>query len=111
MLNPPAEDAMRDGRSPIIIDNTNIQAWEMKPYVKMASGDMLEYCLIIELQSFPLVLIQFIRTDFNRLWSEATKWTSVNRTQAGNLTLMNWRSKRSYLYLHSGQNLGVCFTS
>uniref|UniRef100_UPI0037E81BE9 breast cancer type 2 susceptibility protein-like n=1 Tax=Semicossyphus pulcher TaxID=241346 RepID=UPI0037E81BE9 len=31
-----AKDAMHDGRSPIIIDNTNIQAWEMKPYVKMA---------------------------------------------------------------------------
>lgn len=28
---------MRDGRSPIIIDNTNIQAWEMKPYVRMVS--------------------------------------------------------------------------
>lgn len=26
---------MLDGRSPIIIDNTNIQAWEMKPYVRM----------------------------------------------------------------------------
>lgn len=26
---------MHQGRSPIIIDNTNIQAWEMKPYVKM----------------------------------------------------------------------------
>lgn len=31
----PAKDAMQDGRSPIIIDNTNLQAWEMKPYVKM----------------------------------------------------------------------------
>lgn len=31
-----AIDAMFDGCSPIIIDNTNIQAWEMKPYVKMA---------------------------------------------------------------------------
>lgn len=30
-----AQDAMQDGRSPIIIDNTNVQAWEMKPYVKM----------------------------------------------------------------------------
>ncbi|XP_063807852.1 uncharacterized protein LOC135004051 isoform X2 [Pseudophryne corroboree] len=28
--------AMDDGRSPIIIDNTNIQAWEMKPYVQMS---------------------------------------------------------------------------
>ncbi|CAI9557233.1 unnamed protein product, partial [Staurois parvus] len=31
-----AQRAMDDGRSPIIIDNTNIQAWEMKPYVQMA---------------------------------------------------------------------------
>ncbi|KAA0702173.1 NEDD4-binding protein 2-like 2 [Triplophysa tibetana] len=31
-----AEDAMSEGRSPVIIDNTNIKAWEMKPYVKMA---------------------------------------------------------------------------
>ncbi|KAM5182035.1 uncharacterized protein ACMZJ9_002432 isoform 2-T2 [Mantella aurantiaca] len=31
-----ARRAMDDGRSPIIIDNTNIQAWEMKPYVQMA---------------------------------------------------------------------------
>ncbi|KAM4627127.1 uncharacterized protein n4bp2l2 [Polymixia lowei] len=31
-----AKEAMRNSRSPVIIDNTNIQAWEMKPYVKMA---------------------------------------------------------------------------
>ncbi|XP_029139846.1 uncharacterized protein LOC107286820 [Protobothrops mucrosquamatus] len=31
-----AKEAMDLGRSPIIIDNTNIQAWEMKPYVKAA---------------------------------------------------------------------------
>lgn len=38
VLNPlSAKDAMRDGRSPIIIDNTNTQAWEMKPYVQMVS--------------------------------------------------------------------------
>uniref|UniRef100_A0A3B3B7N2 Uncharacterized protein n=1 Tax=Oryzias melastigma TaxID=30732 RepID=A0A3B3B7N2_ORYME len=24
-------------RSPVIIDNTNLEAWEMKPYVKMVS--------------------------------------------------------------------------
>jgi len=29
-----AEEAMRKGISPIIIDNTNTQAWEMKPYVE-----------------------------------------------------------------------------
>lgn len=41
-----AEDAMHDGRSPIIIDNTNIQAWEMKPYVKMAlkRGYRVDFC-------------------------------------------------------------------
>ncbi|XP_041659710.1 NEDD4-binding protein 2-like 2 [Cheilinus undulatus] len=41
-----AKDAMLDGRSPIIIDNTNIQAWEMKPYVKMAMerGYRVDFC-------------------------------------------------------------------
>ncbi|XP_029302087.1 NEDD4-binding protein 2-like 2 [Cottoperca gobio] len=41
-----AKDAMHDGRSPIIIDNTNAQAWEMKPYVKMAleSGYKVDFC-------------------------------------------------------------------
>ncbi|KAJ8280138.1 hypothetical protein GJAV_G00050960 [Gymnothorax javanicus] len=31
-----ARNAMDAGRSPVIIDNTNTQAWEMKPYVEMA---------------------------------------------------------------------------
>ncbi|XP_036420722.1 NEDD4-binding protein 2-like 2 [Colossoma macropomum] len=31
-----ATDAMLRGRSPVIIDNTNVQAWEMKPYVASA---------------------------------------------------------------------------
>ncbi|XP_066555836.1 uncharacterized protein LOC136746884 isoform X2 [Amia ocellicauda] len=31
-----AREAMDQGHSPIIIDNTNTQAWEMKPYVKLA---------------------------------------------------------------------------
>lgn len=41
-----ARSALHDGRSPIIIDNTNIQAWEMKPYVKMAleSGYKVDFC-------------------------------------------------------------------
>ncbi|XP_059187414.1 NEDD4-binding protein 2-like 2 [Centropristis striata] len=41
-----AKDAMHDGRSPIIIDNTNGQAWEMKPYVKMAleRGYKVDFC-------------------------------------------------------------------
>nr|XP_014434569.1 NEDD4-binding protein 2-like 2 isoform X4 [Pelodiscus sinensis] len=33
-----AKQAMDQGRTPVIIDNTNTQAWEMKPYVEMALG-------------------------------------------------------------------------
>uniref|UniRef100_A0A8D2CY36 NEDD4-binding protein 2-like 2 n=1 Tax=Sciurus vulgaris TaxID=55149 RepID=A0A8D2CY36_SCIVU len=33
-----AKQAIDQGRSPVIIDNTNTQAWEMKPYVEMAIG-------------------------------------------------------------------------
>ncbi|XP_040196364.1 uncharacterized protein LOC120929168 isoform X2 [Rana temporaria] len=40
-----AQRAMDDEISPIIIDNTNIQGWEMKPYVQMAleSGYAVEF--------------------------------------------------------------------
>lgn len=31
-----ARECLKKGVSPIIIDNTNIEAWEMKPYVHMA---------------------------------------------------------------------------
>ncbi|KFV02569.1 NEDD4-binding protein 2-like 2 [Tauraco erythrolophus] len=31
-----AKQAMDQGKSPVIIDNTNTQAWEMKPYVEVA---------------------------------------------------------------------------
>ncbi|XP_067147210.1 NEDD4-binding protein 2-like 1 [Apteryx mantelli] len=31
-----ADKVMKNGKSPVIIDNTNIHAWEMKPYVMMA---------------------------------------------------------------------------
>uniref|UniRef100_A0A8C2BKY4 NEDD4 binding protein 2 n=1 Tax=Cyprinus carpio TaxID=7962 RepID=A0A8C2BKY4_CYPCA len=31
-----AKEAFEKGQSPIVIDNTNIQCWEMKPYVAMA---------------------------------------------------------------------------
>ncbi|KAK2493769.1 hypothetical protein MC885_007453 [Smutsia gigantea] len=34
----PSKQAINQGRSPVIIDNTNTQAWEMKPYVEMAIG-------------------------------------------------------------------------
>uniref|UniRef100_W5MNP4 NEDD4 binding protein 2-like 1 n=1 Tax=Lepisosteus oculatus TaxID=7918 RepID=W5MNP4_LEPOC len=31
-----AREALENGESPVIIDNTNIHLWEMKPYVEMA---------------------------------------------------------------------------
>lgn len=31
-----ARDCLKKGITPVIIDNTNIEAWEMKPYVGMA---------------------------------------------------------------------------
>ncbi|XP_054649157.1 NEDD4-binding protein 2-like 2 [Dunckerocampus dactyliophorus] len=41
-----AGDAMYDSRSPVIIDNTNLQAWEMKPYIRMAlqRGYRVDFC-------------------------------------------------------------------
>nr|XP_054508696.1 NEDD4-binding protein 2-like 1 isoform X3 [Agelaius phoeniceus] len=37
-----ARKAMKKGKSPVIIDNTNIHAWEMKPYVMMAHENRYE---------------------------------------------------------------------
>ncbi|XP_066476644.1 NEDD4-binding protein 2-like 1 [Tiliqua scincoides] len=37
-----ARKAMKNGKSPVIIDNTNIHAWEMKPYVIMALENSYE---------------------------------------------------------------------
>ncbi|KAK2488740.1 hypothetical protein MC885_006364 [Smutsia gigantea] len=34
---------MRNGISPIIIDNTNLHAWEMKPYAVMVSDKVTLY--------------------------------------------------------------------
>ncbi|NXN95123.1 N4BP2 protein, partial [Rhinopomastus cyanomelas] len=40
-----AQEAFETGISPIIIDNTNIQAWEMKPYVALAQRFKYEVIL------------------------------------------------------------------
>jgi hypothetical protein len=36
-----ARKAMRNGISPIIIDNTNLHAWEMKPYAVMVGRSII----------------------------------------------------------------------
>ncbi|XP_025964631.1 NEDD4-binding protein 2-like 1 isoform X1 [Dromaius novaehollandiae] len=40
--NQARDKAMKNGKSPVIIDNTNIHAWEMKPYVMMARENSYE---------------------------------------------------------------------
>ena len=37
-----ARDAMKTGNSPVIIDNTNTNAWEMKPYVLLVSDSHMD---------------------------------------------------------------------
>jgi len=44
MLVVSAKEAMKLGKSPVIIDNTNTQKWEFKPYVNIVSGPLI-YCL------------------------------------------------------------------
>lgn len=64
-----AKNAMHDGRSPIIIDNTNIQAWEMKPYVRMVGIAVYKKLGVWAYwASIQLKLNHF----FNRLWKEDT---------------------------------------
>jgi len=36
---------MRNGWSPVIIDNTNTQAWQMLPYVRLVS--LIDPCLLL----------------------------------------------------------------
>jgi hypothetical protein len=48
-----ASDALKRNLSPIIIDNTNTQTWEMKPYVAM----VIIQSLVFMLSLFFLVLL------------------------------------------------------
>lgn len=41
--DPAAKDAFERGSNPIIIDNTNMQGWEMKPYVAQVSRLLVFY--------------------------------------------------------------------
>ena len=35
-----AKEAVEAGKNPIVIDNTNVQAWEMKAYVALVRNDL-----------------------------------------------------------------------
>ena len=46
-----AQQAIKDGKSPVIIDNTNLEKWEMEPYAEMARR--YNYAVTIEEPSTP----------------------------------------------------------
>lgn len=41
-----ARQAMQEGRSPVIIDNTNVEVWEMMPYVAFALRSKYHVCVL-----------------------------------------------------------------
>ncbi|KAM4699129.1 NEDD4-binding protein 2-like 1 isoform 1-T1 [Discoglossus pictus] len=55
-----ARQAMNRGKTPIIIDNTNIQAWEMKPYVIMMG----------EGESELMIYSPVIKQDLLKIWCD-----------------------------------------
>ncbi|XP_041055556.1 NEDD4-binding protein 2-like 2 isoform X2 [Carcharodon carcharias] len=71
-----AKHSMNEGRSPIIIDNTNIQAWEMKPYAQMAVERRYRVSFrepetwwkfnVIELENIEYCIIQAIKMRRNK---------------------------------------------
>ena len=42
-----ADDACKRGRNVVIIDNTNIRAWEYRPYVKLATKYGYTYIIVV----------------------------------------------------------------
>lgn len=92
------EDAMIKGISPIIIDNTNLQGWEMKPYVELA--DKYEYNVKI-LETDPIDIEELVRRqekrkDINKNLPRETLERMLDRYQRG-LSLNDIRqSKRPF---------------
>lgn len=42
-----AAAAMEEKITPVIIDNTNTQAWEMKPYLKLVNRAICIFCPVL----------------------------------------------------------------
>ncbi len=54
-----ARECLKKGISPVIIDNTNIEAWEMKPYVYMAQEFGYQVQIVpVEVKNTPQELAQ-----------------------------------------------------
>lgn len=80
--------------SPVIIDNTNMQAWEMKPYVKLVSFypvilSVLQTALFSYQKSthFMYICMNMMNTHFSqcRPWREDTVSPSMSLTPVVNL--------------------------
>jgi NEDD4-binding protein 2 len=69
-----AETAMRDGISPVVIDNTNTQGWEMKPYVTLA--DKYGYSVEIVEPGHA----QFPEVDFDEIMRRQSLRSSENKS-------------------------------
>lgn len=69
-----AETAMKDGISPVVIDNTNTQGWEMKPYVMLA--DKYGYSVEIVEPGHP----DFPEADFDEIMRRQSLRSSENKS-------------------------------
>ncbi|XP_012497603.1 PREDICTED: NEDD4-binding protein 2-like 1 isoform X2 [Propithecus coquereli] len=70
-----ARKAMRNGISPIIIDNTNLHAWEMKPYAVMVFQNEQKNLFRLEMD-----MVVFRPKMKKHSWSSKRKNTSNERT-------------------------------
>jgi hypothetical protein len=50
-----AREAMKMGKSPIIIDNTNTQVWEFKPYINLVGKTCLSQCIPVSVGLYYLL--------------------------------------------------------
>ena len=88
-----AEEAMKQGITPIVIDNTNTESWEMKPYV-LAADKYGYYAKIVEapiLDIDELMRRQESRRSFNKALPRGVLERSIERYQH-NVTLDDIRN-------------------
>lgn len=53
-----AKEAFEKGANPIIIDNTNMQAWEMRPYVAQVSMEYTNGSHVVSLSALRVVALE-----------------------------------------------------
>jgi NEDD4-binding protein 2 len=77
------EEAMKQGISPIIIDNTNTESWEMKPYVLLADnyGYSIKIVELPPLDIEELMRRQESRRSFNKALPRKSLERAIERYQ------------------------------